>query len=73
MGGASSDETNLGTDLSDDNWSSPSPETDPSDEDYIPSEGSSDVSLTDDPPSITLRGTSNHRIRDYHYSRGFRY
>ena len=39
MGGASSDETNLGTDLSDDNWSSPSPETDPSDEDYIPSEG----------------------------------
>ena len=55
MGGASSDETNLGTDLSDDNWSSPSPETDPSDEDYIPSEGPSDVSLTDDPPYTTLR------------------
>ena len=55
MGEAPPDKTNLGTGLSDNSWSSSSPESAPSDEDYIPSEGSSDVNLTDDPPYTTLR------------------
>ena len=54
MSDVSSDETNLGTDLSEDSWSSPSPETESSDEDYIPSEESNDINLTDDTPHTTL-------------------
>ena len=54
MSDASPDETNLGTGLSYDSWSSPSPETESSDEDYIPSEESNDVNLTDDSPHTTL-------------------
>ena len=54
MSDASSDGINLGASLSDDSWPSPSPKTEASDEDYIPSEGSSDVNLTDDSPYTTL-------------------